>query len=376
MQSMSALMTFASILCVCWRGEALVAGVAKATGEFMARSAPEECGPEPTQGLQDVVGVWMKHFPSSPVEFLDGTGNVCLLEDGTTPSRLTVLQAKDDRICDSHPAKPELALLRKTNLTSDPFTVAEFPVTSEMPGGEGERNYVMAWPTVRKCTEQDPCPLVVHFHGSGEPGWDVGMLKSWGFFNYLVSDESCRNTLGSVLLFPQLGAEEDWFDNGREVIEHFIQPLIMQTLRDSPNIDQDNIAVVGYSSGAFAACLAATMYPSLFTILAAGSAAGPGSVFQGEQEEIFKSTPIIADAQRRLKLAVFAWTEGDLFIVPKFMDLIWGMLHQSSILDGATVNVRYYGQDVKHMEASEAMFNHWPYLHDVLWEGHVDSKFI
>jgi len=388
MHSMSALVNFASILCVCWRGEALVASVGKATaGEFMARSAPAECGPEPTQGLQDAVRVWKKHFPDSPVAFLDGRGNRCLLESGTTASRLTVLQEKGDQICDSHPAYPDLAFLKtEADLTSDPFTAAEFGVTDEMPGGEGVRNYVMAWPTVRRCTEQHPCPLVVQLHGFGEHGPNYGRLKLWGLLNYFVFDESCRNTLGSVMLMPQLEKEEDWFHTGREVIEYFVHPLIMQTLRNNPNIDENNIAVVGYSGGAFGACLAATMYPNLFTILAAGSASGPVEVFEGDKKErdsgagkpgeIFNTTPINANAEGRLKLAVFAWTEGELWNVTIGMDLILGMLQKSSILDGATVNVRYYGQDVQHMEASEAMFNHWPFLHDVLWEGHVNSKFI
>lgn len=348
---------------------------------FHAAKAPmlRACGDAKLEDVDAAMASIWQEFMKDGVVMQQTSADNCAISQGAASDRFVLVDDPGRMICESRPAKPELAFLREPAVEGylspgeEFFDVEQFSVAPGLSGG-ATRNVATAWP--QHCTAADPCPMVVFLHGAGEHGTESWRLTSWGLLNYYAKDSACRKSLGSLIVMPQIEEQENWAADGPAIFQHFVMPFVKDMLQKNDNLDANRIAIAGYSQGGVGAVLGAVLYPDTFSALAAGSPAMPLYDWDAAKD-VFAGLLVPGGAagvaRPRLQQVVIAFSDQDTFDTKKALRTLMGIMDHAGILEEAAMTLRLY-KDIPHMAASEALFNHWMSLHELLWLGRFDTK--
>jgi predicted esterase len=113
-----------------------------------------------------------------------------------------------------------------------------------------ELNYILHKPE----NTDEPKPLIIFLHGSGEKGNDLEKLKIHGPLKYVKT-----NKLDAYILAPQCPQDKYW--NSEELY------LLIQKVLSENKIDQSRIYLTGLSMGAWGSWNLAFAHPELFAAL-------------------------------------------------------------------------------------------------------------
>eukprot|EP00448_Togula_jolla_P010652 CAMPEP_0170600630 /NCGR_PEP_ID=MMETSP0224-20130122/17434_1 /TAXON_ID=285029 /ORGANISM="Togula jolla, Strain CCCM 725" /LENGTH=547 /DNA_ID=CAMNT_0010925363 /DNA_START=131 /DNA_END=1774 /DNA_ORIENTATION=+ len=316
------------------------------------------------------VSEWKKAFRGAPI-IAEGDGHGCYIQKGGShiwPGRiLTVVAADSPLICKEGPMQTQTGAMA-------------FPVTGKMAQRAKTRNLFIQNPSAKECTEADPCPVVFYLHGHDEhilelvkTGTDSSKEEAWtkvtkcGLMRY-AHQEDCGGSLRSVLVFPQIMVNESWTTEGPEILHNFIVPIIQQHVQGPKEgwWDMDNIAIVGYSEGAFAALHAVTLYPHIFSFVLAAAPNRPDAA--GGATWKLAATPQVAKDNWKLRSVVSTFGSDDkIGNTPEGLERVMTELLRTEVTKRANLYIRIYlGKGHVHWDE---LFNQWSTLHNYLWLG-------
>lgn len=261
------------------------------------------------------------------------------------------------------------------------------------------RNFVSVWPPengVNTCTKESPCATTVFLSGIGEHStWDTHLgrpaedtfvtIQKWGYLRFAERSQECFETLGSLLLFPQLDRDENWLKDGGDALSHFVVPLINYQATTHPGLlDMDRVSVIGYSEGAFGAMQAAAHFPQVFSMAVAASVSTSEEFWkQVEMHAIPPTASFLAQSLNnksspmdfRLKSVIIAVGEFDITgSQPHNVEECLKWLDLSGVMQQAALEVRYYA-GLYHKEVWDRLFNRWDRFHEVFWKGRYSAVF-
>lgn len=324
----------------------------------------------------DVIEDWKQGNPGAPIFYDDGHRS-CVLHQGDTS-----LDSGSERC---GPGADRLTLVSQApapacNFSSFEYTAVvpeRFQVLGSMREKAEERHYAVVWPNETRCASH--CPMVVDLHGAGGHGypsrgaWIFQKVARIGLLRLFQRDRSCAADLGSVLLFPQLLPEERWEWSGHVVFSEFVIPLIDHVKALKANfVDEERVALIGFSEGSVGALHGALRYPDVFSLVVSTSFTWPewwqapdtsASLLEGLRAP---SRPV------RLKRFVVALSETQ----PtqyfghngRALSLIKGLFRQCELADRVELHARLYA-GFDHFSNLDAVTNRWPSFHRVLWRG-------
>jgi len=311
-----------------------------------------------------VVKEFERFRPSGTIQTDDGSEG-CLMKKGEHWSMLTLVNRTSDNLCydgsmtgksKAYPFEVK-GILRLRGYTRNLFII----------------------PPKGKCLAEKPCPVVFYLHGhdehvstlvakAGETAEEEAWVKAThaGFMRY-AHQADCAATQGSVLIFPQLLAGESWVEDGENLLENFLIPVLEKHSNEGKtgHWDFDKVAIMGYSEGAEGVIKAAKHYPHIFRLAIAAAPTTPSVDQRLLLTEL--SRPILK-APPKLSMLIASFGEED-----KLGSSQLGLSHLMYDLDVAGVtsfarlHIRLY-LGAGHIHWDE-MFNRWPALHSVLWRG-------
>eukprot|EP00448_Togula_jolla_P004318 CAMPEP_0170612186 /NCGR_PEP_ID=MMETSP0224-20130122/23589_1 /TAXON_ID=285029 /ORGANISM="Togula jolla, Strain CCCM 725" /LENGTH=327 /DNA_ID=CAMNT_0010937673 /DNA_START=208 /DNA_END=1191 /DNA_ORIENTATION=+ len=312
---------------------------------------------------------WRRVRPNGTVEYDDGFSG-CRVKAGHQWSLLTLVNSTPDNICYDGELQGRA-------------TAEAFPVTGSMTARGKTRNLFVVSPP-GKCDEANPCPVVFYLHGHDEHvstlvavGGEAAQDEAWekakgaGFMRY-AHQEDCGKTLGSVLVFPQLLEGESWVADGESIVENFLVPILDAGFKGESGrfFDPERVSIMGYSEGAEGAIHAAKLHPEIFSLAVAAAPTTPTASLSSLS--LYGRSRLEPQAGHRLRLFIASFGDHD-----KLGSSKSGLDHLIEDLDNAAVtkytplHVRVY-LGAGHVHWDE-MFNKWPGLHQVVWEGNYDN---
>jgi len=252
--------------------------------------------------------------------------------------------------------------------------------------GLGEFKYYFQEPPGGRCSEEEPCPLVVHLHGAGEcsPGSGMNMYnkEGTGVFGALPGVEhlaimskspDCWKKMGAFMLFPELPctATFEGLKNARTTIERFVVPLAKDVLKKDKRTDPERVVITGYSMGGQGCMYAALGSPDLFTFASCSDMMTDPKSFK-EFEELAREGAK-RTGRRRLQTLVMSQGEKDQFQAQVHDRLLGlGGFLDTEPMRNLSVHYRLY-MGVGHESWNEMYYN-WPHLMGFLWTGACRSQ--
>lgn len=248
-----------------------------------------------------------------------------------------------------------------------------FKVKGEMTKLNAVRGYGVIWPAKYFCRDS-PCAIVVSLQGVYERAtfprneFDFQAMATSGLMRILQKDERCSGTLRSVVVFPQILKNESWVKDGPRLLAEFVLPLLKDMKARAPgNLDENRVAITGYSEGAFGALHAAAHYPHVFTMAVAVSA----SLRSWENVHFLDRSQEQAEEEAKswkLKAVLVALAEkdesGD---QPQNLKRVLDFMSRAGLGTRVATHMRLYaGLGHNHWEK---VYNNWPALHDVIWHA-------
>lgn len=334
--------------------------------------------------LWRAMDVWRKHRPHGLV--YSQRDHTCAVQGLTHPIKSSRNRQNRQILSIIHKSGPEQC--HSGGEAFQTFRPESFEISGPMRRHGLKRNYGILWPSDARC-DRDLCPLVVFLSGVGEHSdyrtygtenftLAFETIKKFGLLRYAEHDRACFESLGSVVVFPQLDREENWVAQGKMVLTNFVLPLLKHVQEQRPHtIDTDRIAVMGYSEGAFGALQAAVHFPNVFTVAVAASCSTGMEWWsdlsvprrsQPKRDNMWNSTAQKPDGWK-LRLVIMALGEQDLTgDQPTNLDLGLRWLDRGEATDWAALQVRFYA-GLRHKQVWSRLFNHWDSFHDVFWRG-------
>lgn len=104
----------------------------------------------------------------------------------------------------------------------------------------------------------EPAPLILFLHGSGERGTELALVKKWGLPRYLDQGHS----LPAYAVAPQCPSDDKRWENMLDDLD----ALLARLLREYP-IDPNRVLLTGFSMGGFGTWQWALRSPERFAAL-------------------------------------------------------------------------------------------------------------
>lgn len=326
------------------------------------------------EGASQVLEEWKNNRPAGNVFYDSGTA-ACFLEGSNGDLKVpyvntfTLVSVSDNDHC-------QLSGEKRIDVEPHIFTASadEF---------EGEQSFFYATvaPKKRVCTKATPCPLVVSLHGAGEHGSPAegvdtfARLMQLGFLKMVVQDPGCMADLKSVLLFPQLPTSLRWEWSGRFIFTLYVLPL-MRHIMGFHSVDQERIALVGYSEGATGAVHGALRHPDIFSLVFAVA------LTWGEWWELpWLNQPLLlgihnftkADT-KKYRLKMISLSMGELQKTSLYgantrtLGALLRLLDKFQLSDFVSLHTRFYA-GLDHFSILDRTLNKWSSAISVLWNG-------
>mmetsp|Transcript_37409 Transcript_37409/g.82043 ORF Transcript_37409/g.82043 Transcript_37409/m.82043 type:complete len:488 (+) Transcript_37409:112-1575(+) len=360
------------------RGEAPQFSLENSLGATGLRSvAMAPCLIEESRVAAPFVEAWRKSCPAGLVQVDDGSEG-CIMTRGSDRAMMTLVEHTIDNICQDEGPISQSA-------------PRAFKVIGKAKERNATRNLFVIRPK-NACMQGERCPVVVYLHGhdehvdklvgvdgpeAEEQAWE--MASKAGLMRYAHQDD-CGETLKSVLIFPQLLKGESWAEDGSELLEDFVLPILKRH-HDSPEEgywNMNEVSIVGYSEGADGVIHAAKEHPDVFRLAIAAAARPPQtSSDQVADVHLMQESGCVANGGVNLlrtpppssyKLQLVVTTFGQMDILSTAKDDMQAVI-QDLGSSGVTAPLHarvYVGAGHIHWDN---VFNKWPVLHEVLWRG-------
>mmetsp|Transcript_9257 Transcript_9257/g.20585 ORF Transcript_9257/g.20585 Transcript_9257/m.20585 type:complete len:511 (-) Transcript_9257:82-1614(-) len=318
-----------------------------------------------------IVRKWNLHFPDSVVQADDGKrGCFAINVTSHQPRVLTLVNQTSDDICVDGPLVSR----------SEPKA---FYVEGTMALRASTRNLIVVSPREGVCTETEPCPVVFFLHGHSqhsselvEVGGQAAADEAWeklsqsGFLRYANTGGSgCSKHLRAVLVFPQLLPDEAWMDDGPQVLDEFVVPILTQHENSEAEgfWDKDRVSILGYSEGAFGALHAATQHPDVFSLIIAAAPNRPQGA-GGAHWRLQDMPPDVLQKKWRLKTLIASFGQQDeLLDSSDAMQTVMTELQRTGVADRVGLHFRVY-MGLGHLHWDQ-LYNQWPGLHQAIWQA-------
>lgn len=298
---------------------------------------------------------------------LDDGNSVCVAQkassEGGPVKQVTIVDEVEAEICrdntDHH-----------TDTPNRQFNSKKFAISgTKMTKLSDKRDVITIWPP-SGCTEENPCPVVLFFHGCG------GFLP---YLQFAMYDDSCYNDLHSVLIFPKLinsmtdiEHSESWTADGTEILEKFVMPYWENFRKENAAIiDEDRVTVMGESLGTGMAFQTGLMYPDIFSSIVATGITDGSDCHKADDFDGSLVLPTKGSREAtKLKSVIATFAEKEREADDRVKGLL-DLISDAGLQDKVSVDFRVY-PDMGHIDSILVTQNQWSALYKSIWQGSKD----